>query len=66
LAVTSAAIPGIPGVAYMRGDGLAKAVFVIGNTEVALDICECATAWDRQALVAAWAVTVNKQLAGVS
>jgi hypothetical protein len=62
LAIDSAPLPGIPGVAYMRYDGLAKALFVVGNTEVALDICRCASSWDRLQVVADWAVAVNQQL----
>jgi hypothetical protein len=62
LAVVSAPLRGLQGVAYMRDDDLAKAVFVVGNTEVALDICSCVEVQSRLTLAARWAAAVKQQL----
>jgi hypothetical protein len=53
----------VAGVAYLRDDGLAKAVFVAGADEIALDVCACVEVNDRVALVARWAQAVAAQLA---
>ena len=64
LAVQSAPLADLPGISYLRSDGQAKAVFVQGNAEIALDICTCAEVQDRVALAASWATVVQHQLSG--
>jgi hypothetical protein len=55
-------ISGLVGVAYLRSDGLAKAVFVAGDTEIQLDVCTCVETQDRVGLAARWATAVLEQL----
>jgi hypothetical protein len=61
--VSVASINGLHGVAYLRTDNLAKATFVVGDTEVQLDICSCVQVSDRVKLASHWARLVNAQLA---
>jgi hypothetical protein len=58
-------IGGLVGVAYLRDDGLAKAVFVAGDAEIQLDVCTCVETQDRVGLAGAWATDILEQL-GVS
>jgi hypothetical protein len=55
-------ISGLVGVAYLRSDGLAKAVFVAGDAEIQLDVCTCVETEDRVDLAARWATAVLQQL----
>ena len=54
----------LAGVAYLRSDDLAKASFVVGDTEVQLDVCTCVQVNDRVDLAGRWATNVARQLAG--
>jgi len=54
---------GVTGVSYLRTDNLAKAVVVVGDTEVQVDICSCVEVRDRVALAGRWAVAIEEQLA---
>ncbi len=56
-------LDGVTGVSYLRTDNLAKAVFVVGDTEVQVDICSCVEVRDRLALAGRWAVDIQAQLA---
>jgi hypothetical protein len=62
LAVQMVPVDGLDGVAFLRSDNLARAVFVTGDTEVGLDICTCVEVTDRMSLAARWARAVATQL----
>jgi hypothetical protein len=66
LAVTSEPLLGMLGVAYVRGDGVVKAVFVLDNAEISLNLCSCAGVDDRAALAARWAAAVREQVSAPS
>lgn len=62
-------IPGVPnGLTYLRLDGLSRyrAVLVMGNVVVHLNICSCLTVSDPLALVGKWAADVNARYAAGS
>lgn len=61
LAVSLSPIKGLAGVAFLRNDDLARAAFVVGDTEVNLDVCSCVQVQDRTALAARWAQAVALQ-----
>ncbi len=59
-------IPGVPdGLTYLRTDGLSpyRAVLVMGDVVVHLNICSCVTAPNPLALVGQWAAAVNTRYA---
>jgi hypothetical protein len=51
-------IEGLTGASYMRSDGLAKAVMVLGDEELQLDVCTCVEVQDRVAVAERWAISI--------
>ena len=54
-------VPG-GGVAYLRSDGIAIAVVVVGRWEISASLCTCVESPDRLAAVAAWAQAITYRL----
>jgi hypothetical protein len=53
-------LPSGNGVAYRRVDGLRKAVFVVGNNEISVDLCTCVEDGPLT-VVSQWAADIEKQ-----
>jgi hypothetical protein len=58
-------IAGLAGFSYLRNDYLAKAVIVVGDTEVQLDICSCVEVRNRVDLASRWATAIAKQFEAI-